>query len=128
MEFSDTTVESKLEISIEDFRALGIKEGSTQLKNGHFETLQHSKNIPVYLCYNRPLAEHLLNHLKRRLVHLFGATLFSCMHYALCKTADDNANDFEPLISYILKKNFHVTTTSSRFLTARKVLKWPRRH
>ncbi len=34
MEFNDAAVESKLEMSVEDSRALGIMEGSAQLKKG----------------------------------------------------------------------------------------------
>ena len=67
MEFSDAAVESKLEMSVEDSRALGIMEGWAQLKNGHYEILPWM-NMPVYLPNNRPLAEHRLNYLRRRLV------------------------------------------------------------
>ena len=42
-------------------------------------------------------------------VHLFGATSSpNCANFALRKTADDNANDFDPSISDMVKKNFHV--------------------
>ena len=67
MEFSDAGIESKLEMSVEDSRALGIMEGWAQLKNGHYEILPWM-NMPVYLPNNRPLAEHRLNYLRRRLV------------------------------------------------------------
>ena len=43
------------------------------------------------------------------LVHLFGATSSpSYANFALRKTADDNANDFDPSISDIVKKKFYV--------------------
>ncbi len=68
MEFNDAAVESRLEMSVEDSRALGIMEGSAQLKNGHYEISLPWRNCPVDLPNNRPLAEHRLNHLKKRLV------------------------------------------------------------
>ena len=43
------------------------------------------------------------------LVHLFGATSSpSCANFALQKTAEDNATNFDPSISNIVKKNFYV--------------------
>lgn len=37
MEFNEVATDSKLEMSVEDLRALGIMEGSVKLKNGHYE-------------------------------------------------------------------------------------------
>ena len=43
------------------------------------------------------------------MVHLFGATSSpSCANFALCKTTDDNSDDFGKAISDIVKKNFYV--------------------
>lgn len=66
MEFNEVATDSKLEMSVEDLRALGIMEGSVKLKNGHYEISLPWRNFPVYLPNNRP--EHRLNHLKRRLM------------------------------------------------------------
>ncbi len=65
MEFNDASIEGKLEMSVEDSQALGIMEGSAQLKNGHYEISLPWRNCPLDLPNNRPLAEH---HLKKRLV------------------------------------------------------------
>jgi hypothetical protein len=59
---------NKLEMSFEDQCALGIMEGSAQLKNGHYQISLPWRNPPVYLPNNRPLAEHRLNYLKKKLV------------------------------------------------------------
>ena len=75
MEFNDVAVGSNLEMSVEDLRALGIMEGLVQLKDGHYEVALPWRNLNVSLPNNRPLAEHCLNHLKKRLMkdlNLFG--------------------------------------------------------
>ena len=68
MEFNDSVYILKLEMSVDDSRALGMMEGSVQLKNGHYEVGLPWKNFPPSLPNNRSLAEHRLNLLKRRLL------------------------------------------------------------
>ncbi|XP_028402120.1 uncharacterized protein LOC114525110 [Dendronephthya gigantea] len=68
MEFNDSVYDTKLEMSVEDSRALGMMEGSVQLKDGHYEVALPWKNFPPRLPNNRPLAEHRLNLLKKRLL------------------------------------------------------------
>ncbi|XP_028413652.1 uncharacterized protein LOC114536505 [Dendronephthya gigantea] len=68
MEFNDSVYDTKLEMSVEDSRALGMMEGSVQLKDEHYEVALPWKNFPPRLPNNRPLAEHRLNLLKKRLL------------------------------------------------------------
>ena len=67
MEFNDSTYHGRAEMSKEDSRALGLIEDSTQLKGGHYEIALPWKESPPSLPYNRPLAEHRLDLLKKRL-------------------------------------------------------------
>jgi hypothetical protein len=53
---------------VEDSRALGMMEGSVQLKDGHYEIALPWRNFPPCLLNNRPLAEHRLNLLKKRIL------------------------------------------------------------
>ena len=55
-------------MSVEESRALGKMEGSVQLKDGHYEIALPWRNFPPCLSNNRPLAEHRLNLLKKRLL------------------------------------------------------------
>ena len=71
MEFNDIPTDSKLEMSVKDSRALGIMEGSEQLKEGHYEIAFLWGNFPASLPNNKPLTEHRLNHLKKRLMKDF---------------------------------------------------------
>ena len=75
MEFNDIAAGSNLEMSVEDLHAVGIMEGSAQLKDGHYKVALPWRNLPVSLPNNRPLVDHCLNHLKKRLMkdpNLFG--------------------------------------------------------
>ena len=49
MEFNDVAAGSNLEMSVEDLRALGIMEGSAQLKDGHYEVVLPWRSLP-FLC------------------------------------------------------------------------------
>ena len=49
MEFNDIATDSKLEMSVEDSRALGIIEGSAQLKEGYYE-IALSRRISLPPC------------------------------------------------------------------------------
>jgi hypothetical protein len=68
VEFNDSTFDSKLAMSIEDSRAFNIMENSIRLHNGHYEIALPWKNSPPRLPNSRPLAEHCLKLLKKRLV------------------------------------------------------------
>jgi hypothetical protein len=68
MEFNDSSFDNQLGMSVEDSRALGMMEGSVQLKDGHYEVALPWRNFPPCLPNNRSLAEHRLNLLKKRLV------------------------------------------------------------
>ncbi len=67
MEFNDSTYHGRAEMSKEDFRALSLIEDSARLNDGHYEIALPWKESPPSLPYNRPLAEHRLNLLKKRL-------------------------------------------------------------
>ena len=68
MEFNDTFTDNKLEMSIEDSRALEMMESSVQLKRGHYEIALPWKTSSPCLPNNRSVAEHRLDLLKRRFV------------------------------------------------------------
>ena len=68
MEFNDSVFDSQLEMLVEDSRVLGMMEGSVQLKYRHYEIALPWRNFPPCLPNNRPLAEHRLNLLKKRLL------------------------------------------------------------
>ena len=67
MEFSDSLLDSKREISLDDKRALEIMESSAVLKEGHYEIALPWRYSPSSLPNNRVLAEHRLKLLRRRL-------------------------------------------------------------
>ena len=67
MEFNDSTYPARTEMSKEDSRALGLIEDWVIPKEGHYEIALPWKKSPPTLPYNRPLAEHRLNLLKKRL-------------------------------------------------------------
>ena len=67
MEFNDSAYLGRTEMSKEDSRALSLIEDSVNLKEGHYEIALPWKKSPPTLPYNRPLAEHRLNLLKKRL-------------------------------------------------------------
>ena len=67
-EFNDSSFDNKLAMSVEDLRAVNIMETSIQLVNGHYELAMPWKHFPPHLPNNRPLAEHRLRLLKKRLV------------------------------------------------------------
>ena len=66
MEFNDTFIDNKFEMSIEDARALEMMESSIQLKSGHYEIALPWKTSSPCLPNNRSVAEHRLELLKRR--------------------------------------------------------------
>ncbi|XP_067047856.1 uncharacterized protein [Acropora muricata] len=67
MEFSDSLLDSKREMSLDDKRALEIMESSAVLKEGHYEIALPWRYSPSSLPNNRVLAEHRLKLLRRRL-------------------------------------------------------------
>lgn len=69
LEFNDSVFDSKLGMSKEDSRAMSIIEGSVRLHNGHYEISLPWKNPSIRLPNNRPLAEHRLKLLKKRLLN-----------------------------------------------------------
>ena len=68
LEFSDSAYSNDPGISKEDLRALSIMEQSVTLKEGHYEIALPWRNTPPYLPNNRPLVEHRLKLLRRRLL------------------------------------------------------------
>ena len=54
-------------MSQEDKKALSVFEESVHLKNGHYEVEIPWKNYPPCLPNNRPVAEHRLKLLKKKL-------------------------------------------------------------
>ena len=67
MEFNDSLLGSERAPSLEDRRALTIMETSAVLKEGHYEIALPWKCPPLCLPNNKPLAEHRLRLLRRRL-------------------------------------------------------------
>ena len=67
MEFSDSLLDSKREMSLDDKRALEIMESSAVLKEGHYEIALPWRYSPSSLPNNRVLAEHRLKLLRSRL-------------------------------------------------------------
>ena len=55
-------------MSKEDLHAMSIMEQSVKLKEEHYEIALLWRNIPPNLSDKRPLAEHRLNLLRRRLL------------------------------------------------------------
>ena len=64
IEFSDTS-NDKVQMSIKDSQALAMMENSVLLKKGHYEVALPWRTL-LLLSYNRILAEHRLNLLKKR--------------------------------------------------------------
>ena len=69
MEFNDSSFDTKVEMSVEDSRALDIMERSVQLRDGHYQVALPWRNFPPWLPNNRSLAEHRLNQLKKLLLN-----------------------------------------------------------
>ena len=67
MEFNDSHYNEKAEMSQEDRRALTTMSETVELKDGHYEMALPWKHKPPNLPNNRPLAEHRLKLLQRRL-------------------------------------------------------------
>ena len=67
-EFNDSAFDSKLEMSQEDSRAVSIMESTIHLHDGHYEMALPWRNFPPRLPNNRPLVEHRLMLLKKRLL------------------------------------------------------------
>ena len=55
-------------MSQEDLRAVSVMESTIRLRNGHYELALPWRNSPPRLPNNRPLAEHRLLLLKKRLL------------------------------------------------------------
>ena len=68
LEFNDSADTNDFAMSRNDLRALGVMEETAQLKENHYEIALPWKSDPPRLEDNRPMAEHRLNLLKRRLV------------------------------------------------------------
>ena len=67
-EFCDSVYDDKPAMSKEDAEALAIMENSVGLKNGHYEIALPWREAAPQLPNNRPLAEHRLKLLRRRLL------------------------------------------------------------
>ncbi|XP_028395694.1 uncharacterized protein LOC114519723 [Dendronephthya gigantea] len=67
MEFNDSVYDPKTSLSQNDRKAMRIMEASVKLKNDHYEIALPWKNYPPCLENNKPVAEHRLNLLKKRL-------------------------------------------------------------
>ena len=67
LEFNDSADNNDVAMSRNDLRALGIMEETAQLKENHYEIALPWKSDPPRLEDNRPMAEHRLNLLMRRL-------------------------------------------------------------
>ena len=67
LEFNDTQHDNKAAMSLNDRKALKIMDETVQLKQNHYELALPWKNFPPYLEDNKPMAEHRLSLLKRRL-------------------------------------------------------------
>ena len=68
-EFNDSAFDSKLiEMSQEDSKAASIMESTIRLHDGHYETALPWRNFPPRLPNDRPLAEHRLMLLKKKLL------------------------------------------------------------
>ena len=67
MEFNDSVYGEKSSMSQNDKRALQTMQETAILKNGHYEIALPWKNGPPCLENNRPVAEHRLKLLKKRL-------------------------------------------------------------
>eukprot|EP00794_Sanderia_malayensis_P011533 gene11533-12724_t len=68
LELNDMQHDSKAAMSLNDKRALKIMDETVRLKQNHYELALLWKNLPPYLEDNKPMAEHRLNLLKRRLL------------------------------------------------------------
>ena len=68
LEFSDSAYDKDAGMSKEDLHAMTIMEQSVKLKEGHYEIALPWRNTPPNLPNNRPLAEHRLKLLRRRLL------------------------------------------------------------
>ncbi len=66
-EFNDSVYDSSTTMSQEDRRALKIMEETVRKNNGHYEIALPWKNYPPCLQNNKPVAEHRLKLLKKRL-------------------------------------------------------------
>ena len=67
-EFSDSAYNKDTGLSKEDLHAISIMEQSVKLKAGHYEVALPWRSTPPNLPNNRPLAEHRLKLLRRRLL------------------------------------------------------------
>ena len=67
-EFSNSAYNKDAGLSKEDSHAISIMEQSVKLKSGHYEVALPWRNTPPNLPNNRPLAEHRLKLLQRRLL------------------------------------------------------------
>ena len=66
-EFNESLADLKTGMSQEDKKALSVFEESVHLKDGHYEVEIPWKNYPPCLPNNRPVAEHRLKLLKKKL-------------------------------------------------------------
>ena len=67
LEFNDSISEDKVAMSRDDKRTLSNHEVSVRLIDGHYEIAIPWKENPPDLPNNKPLAEHRLRHLKKKL-------------------------------------------------------------
>ena len=67
-EFSDSAYDKDAGLSKEDLHAISIMKQSVKLQSGHYEVALPWRNSPPNLPNNRPLVEHRLKLLRRRLL------------------------------------------------------------
>ena len=66
-DFNESTADTKLSLSVEDKRAAEIMDRSLKFKDGHFQVALLWRKEPVDIPNNKPVAEKMLDSLKRRL-------------------------------------------------------------
>ena len=67
LEFNENEKDSDIAMSRNDVKALKIMEESIELNNNHYQLAMPWKQFPPHLGNDKPLAEHRLNLLKKRL-------------------------------------------------------------
>jgi hypothetical protein len=67
-EFSESLADISTKMSLNDSEAVRIMDETTQLKNGHYQMALPLKNSVNRLPDNKPMAEHRLSLLKKRLL------------------------------------------------------------
>ena len=67
-DFNESIADEQKMMSLEDRRALSVFQGSAQIVDGHYQIAIPWRNPEVCLPNNRPMAEHRLRQLRKRLI------------------------------------------------------------